>query len=278
MDRIAIISDIHGNLEALKSVLNDIKKRNIDNIYCLGDIIAKGSHQQECVDLIRNSCEVIIKGNCDEYFTSDIDLTNKSQEEINRINWNKSKINSETAIFLNNLPFCYEFYMSGRLVRLVHAHPQKIDKFAGNIDKLERLYELLLPSENTISDKKADVLIYGHIHTPYLQKIYNRFIINTGSVGNSIDVFRNDDKDGNVKNTTVANYLIISGLLNSNDINEPISYELVNVSYDIDKELSDNSDNIEFDSYSEELKKGKYRDMTKIYNSFEARGIDKDKI
>ena len=278
MDRIAIISDIHGNLEALKSVLNDIKKRNIDNIYCLCDIIAKGSHQQECVDLIRNSCEVIIKGNCDEYFTSDIDLTNKSQEEINRINWNKSKINSETAIFLNNLPFCYEFYMSGRLVRLVHAHPQKIDKFAGNIDKLERLYELLLPSENTISDKKADVLIYGHIHTPYLQKIYNRFIINTGSVGNSIDVFRNDDKDGNVKNTTVANYLIISGLLNSNDINEPISYELVNVSYDIDKELSDNSDNIEFDSYSEELKKGKYRDMTKIYNSFEARGIDKDKI
>lgn len=278
MDRIAIISDIHGNLEALKSVLNDIKKRNIDNIYCLGDIIAKGSHQQECVDLIRNSCEVIIKGNCDEYFTSDIDLTNKSQEEINRINWNKSKINSETAIFLNNLPFCYEFYMSGRLVRLVHAHPQKIDKFAGNIDKLERLYELLLPSENTISDKKADVLIYGHIHTPYLQKIYNRFIINTGSVGNSIDVFRNDDKDGNVKNTTVANYLIISGLLNSNDINEPISYELVNVSYDIDKELSDNSDNIEFDSYSEELKKGKYRDMTKIYNSFKARGIDKDKI
>ena len=61
MDRIAIISDIHGNLEALKSVLNDIKKRDIDKIYCLGDIIAKGSHQQECADLIRKSCEVIIK-------------------------------------------------------------------------------------------------------------------------------------------------------------------------------------------------------------------------
>ena len=40
--KIAIISDIHGNLEALKSVLNDIKNRNIDKIYCLGDIIAKG--------------------------------------------------------------------------------------------------------------------------------------------------------------------------------------------------------------------------------------------
>ncbi len=278
MEKIAIISDIHGNLEALKAVLEDIKKKNINKIYCLGDIIAKGSHQQECVDLVRNTCDVIIKGNCDEYFTSEHDLSQKSETEIKRIKWNKSKINSDSAKFLNNLPFCYEFYMSGRLVRLVHAHPQKIDKFAGNIDKLENLYNLLLPTENTVSNEKADVLIYGHIHTPYLQKIYNRFIINTGSVGDAIDVFRNDEKDGNVKNTTVACYLIISGELDSRDFNDSISYELVNVSYDIDKELADNADNIEFESYSGELRNGKYRDMSTIYNSFEARGIDKDKL
>lgn len=278
MDRIAIISDIHGNLEALKSVLDDIKERNINRIFCLGDIIAKGTHQQECVDLVKEKCEVIIKGNCDEYFTSDIDLSTKTPSEINRITWNKNKLNDETKKYLNNLPYCYEFYMSGRLVRLVHAHPEKIDKFAGNIDKIDRLYELFLPSCNTISNEKADVLIYGHIHTPYVQKIYNRIIINTGSVGNAIDVFRNDEKDGNVKNTTVANYLIISGNFDSKNIDEKISYELVSVPYDIDKELNDNNDNIEFESYKEEIKKGKYRDMTKIYNSFELRGIDKDKI
>lgn len=278
MDRIAIISDIHGNLEALKSVLDDIKERNINRIFCLGDIIAKGTHQQECVDLVKEKCEVIIKGNCDEYFTSDIDLSTKTPSEINRITWNKNKLNDETKKYLNNLPYCYEFYMSGRLVRLVHAHPEKIDKFAGNIDKIDRLYELFLPSCNTISNEKADVLIYGHIHTPYVQKIYNRMIINTGSVGNAIDVFRNDEKDGDVKNTTVANYLIISGNFDSKNIDERISYELVSVPYDIDKELNDNNDNIEFESYKEELKKGKYRDMTKIYNSFELRDIDKDKI
>lgn len=278
MDRIAIISDIHGNLEALKSVLDDIKERNINRIFCLGDIIAKGTHQQECVDLVKEKCEVIIKGNCDEYFTSDIDLSTKTPSEINRITWNKNKLNDETKKYLNNLPYCYEFYMSGRLVRLVHAHPEKIDKFAGNIDKIDRLYELFLPSSNTISNEKADVLIYGHIHTPYVQKIYNRMIINTGSVGNAIDVFRNDEKDGNVKNTTVANYLIISGNFASKNIDEKISYELVSIPYDIDKELNDNNDNIEFESYKEEIKKGKYRDMTKIYNSFELRGIDKDKI
>ena len=278
MDRIAIISDIHGNLEALKSVLDDIKEKNINRIFCLGDIIAKGTHQQECVDLVKENCEVIIKGNCDEYFTSDIDLLNKTQSEVDRIIWNKNKLDEKTRKYLSNLPYCYEFYMSGRFVRLVHAHPEKIDKFAGNIDKIDRLYELFLPSSNTISDKKADILIYGHIHTPYVQKIYNRMIINVGSVGNAIDVFRNYEKDGDVKNTTVANYLILSGNFDSKNIDEKISYELVCVPYDIDKELNDNDDNIEFESYEEEIRKGKYRDMTKIYKSFELRGIDKDKI
>ncbi len=278
MEKIAIISDIHGNLEALKSVMEDIKERNIDKIFCIGDIIAKGTHQQECVDLIRKNCEIVIKGNCDEYFTSDADLSGAPQLEIDRMNWNKSKLNEETKNYLKQLPYCYEFYMSGRLVRIMHAHPEKINKFVGNIDKIDRFYELFLPSLNTVSDKKADVLIYGHIHTPYLQKIYNRVIINTGSVGNAIDIFRNDEKDGNTKNTTVANYLVISGHLASKNIDEKISYELVSVPYDISKELDDNDDNIELESYTEELRNGKYRDMPKIYKILSLIGIDKDKI
>lgn len=278
MDRIAIISDIHGNLEALNSVLKDIKERKIDKIICLGDMIAKGTHQQECVELVKNNCDIVLKGNCDEYFTSDIDLSTKSKQEVDRINWNKNKLTNDNVNYIRQLPYCYEFYMSGRLIRLFHAHPQKIDKFAGNIDKIDRLYELFLPSSNTISDLKADVVIYGHIHTPYIQKIYNRMLINTGSIGNAIDVFRNDEKDGNVKNTTVANYLILSGVYNSKEIDNKISYELVSVPYDIETELNSNSDNIELESYQEEIRNGKYRDMNKIYDSFEARGIDKNQI
>ena len=278
MDKIAIISDIHGNLEALKTVLNDINNRGITKIYCLGDILAKGTHQQECVDLVREKCDVIIKGNCEDFITSNIDYSTFSDIDVKRQVWNKAKINDTTADFLRNLPYCYEFYMSGRLIRLLHCHPEEIDKFVGNIDKIERLYTLFLPSPNTISDKKADILIYGHIHTQYSQKIYNRLIINTGSVGNSIDVFRNDTKDGDVRNTTNANYLIISGYLNSKDINTSFSYEFVNIPYDIDKELAGNTDNIELESYSNELRSGKYRDMGKIYDSFKLRGIDIDKI
>lgn len=273
MEKIAVISDIHGNLEALKATLQDIKERQIDIIYCLGDIIAKGTHQEECVKLIRENCKVVLKGNCDEYFTSEIDLNKKNKVQVKRINWNKSKISTESSDYLKQLPYCYEIYMSGRLIRMLHAHPQKIDKFAGNIDKIDRLYELFLPSENTVSFEKADVLVYGHIHTPYVQKIYNRTIINTGSVGNAIDIFRNDLKDGNVRNTTVANYLVLSGVLNKKE-NDKFSYELVSIPYDIDKELSSNNDNIEYGSYKEELKNGKYRDMSVIYDSFKIRGID----
>lgn len=278
MEKMAIISDIHGNLEALKAVLSDAKKRKVKKIFCLGDIIAKGSNQEACVNLVKDNCEVVLKGNCDEYFSSEIDLSNKSEKDVKKIKWNKSKLSDENIYYLKHLPYCFEFYLSGRLIRLFHAHPEKIDKFVGNIDSIDNLYSLFLPSSNTVSNKKADIIIYGHIHTPFIQKMYNRVIINTGSVGNAIDVFRNEQKDGSIKNTTVANYLIISGNYDSKNIYEEISYELISVPYDIEKELESNIDNIEKEAYEEELRNGKYRDMNKIYDSFKIRGIDKDKI
>ena len=278
MDKIAIISDIHGNLEALKVVLKDIKERNIEKIFCLGDIVAKGTHQEECVNLVRENCNVILKGNCDDYFTSKIDRETKPEIELKRIDWINSKLSDESKNFLKSLPYSFEFYLSGRLVRLFHATPNKINGFVGNIDTIDRLYSLFLPSKNTISNKKADVVVYGHIHTPFIQRIYNRTIINSGSVGNAIDVFRNEEKDADVRNTTLANYVILSGKYDSKDINEKISFEIVSVPYDIEKELKENEDNIEMESYEEELRSGKYRNMEKIYKSFELRGIETDKI
>ena len=93
-----------------------------------------------------------------------------------------------------------------------------------------------------------------------------------------MDVIRNDEKDGDVRNTTVANYLILSGKLDSKDFNNPISFEFVNIPYNIDKELSANSDNFALDLYSDELRNGKYREMDRISKNFASRGIDVDNI
>ena len=278
MSSIAVISDIHGNLEALKSVLEDIKKRNIEKIICLGDIIAKGSNQKECLELIKENCQMVLRGNCDEFFSLDVDINKFNETEQKRIIWNKGKITDEDRNYLSNLPFSHEMYISGRLVRFFHASPEKINGFVGNIDKIEKSYSLFLPSQNTESQNKADVVVYGHIHTAYLQRIYNRTIINTGSVGNAIDVIRNDEKDGNNNFTTLANYLIINGNLNSTNEKDSISFELVSIPYDKDKEIKSNIDNIEFDDYKTEITKGKYRDMEKINNSFKERGININEI
>lgn len=53
---------------------------------------------------------------------------------------------------------------------------------------------------------------------------------------------------------------------------------MINVPYNIEKELAENTDNIEIEAYEEEIRNGKYRDMKKLYDSFDLRGIDKDNI
>lgn len=190
--KIAIISDIHGNLEALKETLRDIEKRKVDKIICLGDIIAKGVHTKECLELIRKKCEIVLQGNCDEHFSMEHkNIDEMPEQEQKRIKWNQSLISKEDREYLLSLPFCHEFYMSGSLVRLFHATPIVNNKAITNIDSVETKYQMFLPSENTASQDVADVVIYGHLHHPYMDKIYNKTLINVGSVGNSFDVIRN---------------------------------------------------------------------------------------
>lgn len=276
MDKIAVISDIHGNLEALQTILADIKQRNIKRIFCLGDIIFKGTHSEECVNLVRESCDVVIKGNCDSFFTKDLEIMATTEEQKRNISWTQKNLSLKSIEYLQNLPYCFEFYLSGRLVRLFHATPAQIDVLVASYDTLDSYYSMFLPSKNTLSQNRADVVIYGHLHTPFMQKIYNRILLNPGSVGNSLDLYRNPDKDGNVKNTTVANYLLISGVYNSKDWNESISYEFISVPYDIKNELT-NADAIDA-VYQEELENGKYRNMDRIYKNFETKGVNRDKI
>ena len=66
MERIAIISDVHGNITALNTVLDDIAVRGISRIFCLGDSVTKCANPDLVIDALRENCEVMIKGNCDE--------------------------------------------------------------------------------------------------------------------------------------------------------------------------------------------------------------------
>src|SRR5699024_7064725 len=215
-------------------------------IICLGDIIAKGIHPKECIKLIKNNCDVVVRGNCDRNFASDNnDINNMSEIQKLRLKWNQSMLDDEDKKYLMNLPYSFEFYMSGSLVRVFHAHPVIDKQIVINEDNIDMKYEMFLPSKNTISQKTADVVIYGHIHHQYMDKIYNKTLINVGSVGNSFDVIRNKDRDSNVLETTKSNYLIIEGDYGSKEYNSDISFQFIKIPYDIDKELKNQDKNIE---------------------------------
>jgi len=277
--KIAIISDIHGNLEALRTTFKDIEKRNVDKIICLGDIIMKGVHSAECIQLVRQKCDIVLRGNCDRHFSEEhADINNFPEQEQKRIEWMKKTLSTEDREYLFKLPFCYEFYMSGSLIRLFHATPQADDKTVLNVDTIETKFKMFLPSIKTPSQQMADVVICGHIHHPYLDKIYNKTIINVGSVGNSFDAIRNPEKDSSVLETTKSNYLIIEGEYGSKEYNSEISYQFIRLPYNIDKELEDEHLNIEKENYRFEVQEGRYRDMTKVNDNFRRLGIDVDNI
>lgn len=275
--KIAVISDIHGNLEALKQTIKDIEKRKVDKIICLGDIIGKGAHPNECVDIIRKYCNVAVRGNCDRHFTSEQNVEEMNDFERTRFEWNNKILTNETKEYLRNLPYCYETYISGSFVRMFHATPDRDNRAVVNQDTIHDKYKMFLPSENTISQKEADVIIYGHIHHQYMDGLYNKTLINVGSVGDAFCTIRNPQKDSDTQETTRANYLIIEGEEGTTQYGENISFNFIKVCYDIEKEL-ENKNNIEIEEHERELKNGIYRNMNKINENFKRLGINVNEI
>ena len=86
----AIISDIHGNLEALQAVLADIDQQKVDSITCLGDIVGYGPNPCECARLVRDRCALVILGNHDQGALFDPDGFNVGAERA--IRWTRSQL------------------------------------------------------------------------------------------------------------------------------------------------------------------------------------------
>lgn len=236
MERIAIISDIHGNMPALEAVLNDIGRKNIERIVCLGDLAGKGPSSAEAVDKIKECCEVVIKGNWDYYLT---------EQASDVLRWHQKKLGVERLNYMKELPVYQEFYISGKLLRLCHASPN---------DLLHRVYLSTKQSERlrlfeatpTLS-LEADVVGYGDIHGSYIDHFAGKTLFNVGSVGNPLDI-------------TQASYGIIEGELDDQK-EQPFSIALVRVPYDIELAVAQakSTDMPEQQEYINELRTAIFR-------------------
>ena len=92
--RIAIISDIHGNLEALQTVLADIDSKGVDGIISLGDIIGYGPDPVACVDLVASRCKWSLMGNHDFAVIYEPTNFNKAAEEA--AYWTREQFENES--------------------------------------------------------------------------------------------------------------------------------------------------------------------------------------
>lgn len=243
MDRIAIISDVHANITALTTVLDDIASRGISRIFCLGDSVLKCCNPDLVIDLLRDKCEVVLKGNCDQ--------TIGSPSNVNKKFWTREKIGEQRANYLYNLPISTEFYMSGRLIRLFHASPYGLSNIynpmfsnsANSRSKMElstpmRLFDNTKFLGKLESDPIPDVIGYGHIHTPNVLRFGNKTIFNPGSVGMPIEMLNsNNIFDKSNRFSTVASYIILEGAYGSKDLSA-FSINLVRLPYDVEKEIA----------------------------------------
>jgi protein phosphatase len=244
MGSIAVISDIHGNLTALEAVLENIKERGIETIFCLGDLIGKGPNSQRSVERIRETCEVVILGNWDDFIQKPV--------EFEEVKWYQNQLSEESLAYLGTLPFHHDFYMSGKLIRLFHASAKSI--YHRVIPMRDSYEEKLAMFDNsewiTANDegKTPDVVGYGDIHAALVEPVHpQKTLFNVGSVGNSLDMPQ-------------ATYAILHGEYLSVEL-APFSIEIVRVPYNVEKELmiAKEMGLPNWEAYALELREAKYR-------------------
>lgn len=223
--KIAIISDIHGNLPALEIVLEDIKSRKINQIYCLGDLIDFAPWGNEVIDHIKNKNIPCLLGNHDErvaYNLPILPLEKHSLEEtINRtnaINHSKKNISESNKKFLSQLPYHLAIDIKTgkkfRKIQLVHATLFNNEKYIypENEDYLQ----------NQLSEAKADILVMGHTHCSFVKKFGDKLAINCGSVGRS----REKDRLATFLTLTISESEVIPEIVKLNYPIEKVANEI----------------------------------------------------
>lgn len=241
MERIAIVSDIHGNMTAWEAVLNDIRSRGLKRIFCLGDLVGKGPDPVQVVDRVKETCEQVVRGNWDELVA-----VNRDNENFT---WQADKLGQERLDYLANLPFSHQFELSGRTIRLVHASPRSVYHRVQPWDDIDKRIAMFDAPANEPELGQADIIGYGDVHNAYLQHLNGKVLFNVGSVGNPLDIPQ-------------ASYCILEGESNR-DINQAINIQFVRVPYDIEQEVrvAQQAGVPALELYIREIRTGVYRGL-----------------
>lgn len=184
--KIGIISDIHGNMQALEAVLKDIETEKCDKIFCLGDLAMAGPEPVKTIELIKKLYEKggleLIQGNTDEMIGNyNIEIGEKVNAAFPvmaaALENDAQIIPDNLKDFLKNLPKQKELEIEGVKILLVHGSPRKNDEnIAPNLP--------IAKIEEMIAGVSADLIFCGHTHIPCgYQTTKKQTVVNDGSVG-----------------------------------------------------------------------------------------------
>ncbi len=217
--RYALIADIHANLEALQVVLEDTKEQKCTHYACVGDVVGYNANPKECLDIIRNMGMPCVKGNHDEYCSSNDALEGFNPHAAEAVNWTRRQLSEEDRQWLRDLKYL-------RLVAsfsVVHATLDGPQRWGYVFDKLA--------AAASFTYQNTAVCFFGHTHVPvafirdsmvrggtyskFKVEPGKKYFVNVGAVG--------QPRDGNPK----AGYVVY-------DMDEG-TIELRRLDYDIEK-------------------------------------------
>lgn len=230
MKKYAIITDVHGNLEALNAILEDIKQRNVDEIFSLGDNIDIGPNSKECIDkLIEHNIKSTL-GNHELYLIRGTDIEPSiKDEEKEHYKWVKDSLTDKEINYINNLPLYYEITVdynneinSNKIILCHYLIENKDAKQPFEKDNLKNGIKLWLK----YNDPNKTYII-GHLHKSVdintINGINNDYIEELGTLTN-IEII---DSSGCSYDEYVT-YLLI-------EINKGIKLEKIKVKFDKEK-------------------------------------------
>jgi putative phosphoesterase len=185
--RLAVISDIHGNLHALQAVWADLQTQVPDAVMCLGDLVGYGAFPNEVIDFVRQHDVPVLMGNYDDgvgFDRDDCGCVYKDPVDDARghqsLLWTREHVTPERKAYLRGLPFDRREIYDGRQVLFVHGSPRKINEYLYE-DRPESVFL------NVARVANANILSFGHTHLPYQKQVERTLFVNAGSVGKPKD-------------------------------------------------------------------------------------------
>ena len=190
--RYAIIADIHGNLEGLHVVLDDIKKQGCTHVACLGDVVGYGANPKECLDIIRGMNIPVVKGNHDEYIGSTEDPEGFNDAAAEAVTWSRNQLTEDDRKWLRELK--YKRFVAN--FTIVHSTLDVPERWGYVFEKLQ--------AASSFTYQTTQACFFGHTHVPLAfikdtavrggsyypslkMEAGKKYLVNVGSVGQPRD-------------------------------------------------------------------------------------------